>query len=129
MTDITVSEAVTPASTVQNSSSVIRDDGQIVDLVGRGSFGPQVTNEQARAEARNARNTPNHITQDHVMFIVPSIGRSAIATHSWTFSNVDANGRLRPVVSVNNYSNNYTITHTEIKVTPVPTVICARVFR
>ena len=129
MTDITVSEAVTPASTVQNSSSVIRDDGQIVDLVGRGSFGPQVTNEQARAEARNARNTPNHITQDHVMFIVPSIGRSAIATHSRTFSNVDANGRLRPVVSVNNYSNNYTITHTEIKVTPVPTVICPRVFR
>jgi hypothetical protein len=129
MSDVTFSEEVTPASTVQNSSPVTRDDGKIVDLVGRGSFGPQLTNEQARAEARKARSEPNNIVQDHVMFIMSSSGKAAIATHSRTFSNVDANGNLRPVVSMNNYSNNYTIQHTEIKVTPIRPFICPRAFR
>ena len=129
MSNVTVTEAVTPATTVQNSSPVTRDDGKIVDLVGRGSFGPQLTNEQARAVARDVRNTGNHIVQDHVMVIVSSSGRAAVATHQRIFSNVDANGNLRPVVSINNYSTNYTIKLTEIKLTPIQPLICPRVVR
>jgi hypothetical protein len=120
MSNVTTTEAVTPASTVQNPDPVTRADGTFVDLVGRGSFGPQLTNDQARAAARDARNNPNNIVQDHVLFIM-SPGGSAIATHSRTFSNVDANGNLRPVVSVNGISNNYTIKLSEIKVTQEPT--------
>lgn len=59
MSNITVTEAVTPATTVQNSSPVTRQDGKVIDLVGRGSFGPQLTEQDARAAARDARNTPN----------------------------------------------------------------------
>jgi RHS repeat-associated protein len=129
MLDLTISEAVTPTDTIQNSRLVTTADGKIIDLVGRGSFGSQLTREEAREEARHAQNTPNNVVQDHVMFIMSSIGRSAIATHSRTFSNVDANGNLNPVISMNNYSNNYKITHTEIKVTPVRPLICPRVFR
>jgi RHS repeat-associated protein len=129
MSNVTVSEQVTPATTLQNASPVTREDGKIVDLVGRGVFGPRLTNEEARAAARDARNTPNNIVQDHVMFMMSSSGKSAIATHSRTFSNVDGNGNLRPVVSLNGYSNNYTITHTSIKITPIRPIICPRAFR
>ncbi len=129
MSNVTVTEQVTPATTVQNPTPVFRADGKFMDVVGRGSFEGQLTNEEARAQARDARNTPNNIVQDHVLFIRASNGRSAVATHSRTFSNVDAKGNLRPVVSVNGYSNNYTFSHTEIKVTPVPPVICPIVIR
>lgn len=126
MSNITVTEAVTPASTVQNSSPVIRQDGRIVDLVGRGSFGPQLTREQALAQARDARNKPNKSVQGHVMFMMSSNGRAAVAYHQRTFSNVDAKGNLNPVVSTNGYSNNYTMTMSEIKVIPIRPVICPR---
>jgi len=128
MSNVTTTEAVTPASTVRNTDPVTRADGTFVDLVGRGNFGPQLTNDEARAAARDARNNPNNIVQDHVLFIM-SPGGSAIATHSRTFSNVDANGNLRTVVSVNRISNNYTITLTEIKVTQIQPRICLGVIR
>jgi len=128
MSNVTTTEAVTPASTVQNPHPVTRADGTFVDLVGRGTFSPRLTNEEARAAARDARNNPNNIVQDHVLFIM-SPGGSAIATHSRTFSNVDANGNLRPVVSVNGVSNNYTIKLSEIKVIRIQPRICLGVFR
>lgn len=128
LSNVTTAEAVTPAGTIQNADPVTRTDGTFVDLVGRGIFGSQLTNEQARAAARDARNTPNTIVQDHVLFIM-SPGGSAIATHTRTFSNVDANGNLSPVVSINGVSNNYTLTLSEIKVTQIQPRICLGVFR
>ena len=124
MSDITVIEIVTPVSTVQNSSPVTRADGKIVDLVGRGSFGAPLTDQEARDVASDARNKPSNIVQDHIMVITSSSGRTSLATHQRTFSNVDANGNLNPIVHTNGYSNNYTIRVSEIKVTPIPPRIC-----
>jgi len=133
MTNVTVMEEVTPASTVQNAGPVLRPDGKVHDMIGRGSFGPPLSNAAARAVAADARNTPNQIEQNHTMTIMSSSGKMAVATHQRTMSNVDANGNLRPVVSMRTtggtYSNNYTFSHTPIKVQQVPAYVCPRVFR
>jgi hypothetical protein len=124
MSDVTVIEMVTPASTIQNSSPVTRADGKIVDLVGQGSFDTPRTDREARDIARNARETPQTVVQDHVMVIISSSGKTSLATHQRIFSNVDASGHLNPVFHTNGYSNNYTITVSEIKVTPIQRRIC-----
>ena len=132
MTDITVKEEVTPADTVQNTDLVLRPDGKIVDLIGRGHFGPQLTNAEVRAVAARERNTPNTVPQSHVMTIMSSRGILAVATHERTLTNVDGNGNLLPITTVNvnggSYPNNYTISHTRVQVRPMPIYRCPRVF-
>ena len=133
MTDVTVTEEVSPASTVQNRNPVLRPNGKVLDLIGRGSFGPRLSNADARAAAADARNTPNTVVQDHVMTVMSKTGHLAIATHQRTFTNVDANGQLRPIVTIRTaggtYPNNYIFSRTEIKLTPMPTHVCPRIFR
>jgi RHS repeat-associated protein len=133
MTDITVTEAVTPATTVQNSNPVLRPDGKVVDLIGRGSFGPQLSNTEARAQAADARNKPNAVVQSQVMTVMSSTGQLAVASHQRILTNVDGNGQLRPVVTIRTaggtYLNNYTFSYTRIELTAVRTYVCPSIFR
>jgi hypothetical protein len=126
--NVTVTEEVRPSDTIQNPKPVTFPNGTVSDLVGQGQFGPQTYNQQeASTEVRKVLENPYPIIQDHALFVMsPTSGRSAIFTHQRTFSNLDANGKVRPAEVNGRTINNFRVTLSPITVHRVPLVICPR---
>lgn len=129
--NVTVLESVTPSTTIQATEPVTFPDGVITDLVGRGVRTPQpLTYQQAGKVIVPILATPTKpVIQGHRMIIVsPSSGVYAVATHERSYTNLDANGALRPFVNPNTGTsmNNFSINLSTISVVKVPLVMCPK---
>jgi len=129
--NVIVLESVTPRTTIQNSDPVKFPNGVVTDLVGRGTRTSQMLTMQ---QAGNvivpilATPTPSK-TQYHRMVIVsPTSGVYAVATHSRSYTNLDAQGNLRPYINpqTGRSMNNFSITFSPITATKIPMVMCPR---
>ena len=129
--NVTVIESVTPKTTIQNPNPVTFPKGTVTDLVGRGKQTPQMLTLTEAGEIIVpilSKPTPT-VTQHHKLIIVsPTSGVYAVATHQRSYTNLDAQGNLRPFVNpqTGRSMNNFTISVSPIEVVKLPMVMCPR---
>jgi RHS repeat-associated protein len=128
--NVTVLESVTPRTTIQNPNFVTFPEGVVTDLVGRGTETSQpLTRQQAGQVIVPLLATPTPpVVQNHMMIIMSPSGGSAIATHQRSYTNLDAQGSLRPFVNpqTGRSMSNFRITVSPVTVVRMPTVMCPR---